>query len=228
MSREQAKQPFDKAVNDPDEAYITPSDSKTSVDVIYDDMDAVRNGALPITGGHVSGPVVVDGGIMIPNGAGTGKVLQSDGTGTGTWTDLTVAGPVGPRGPEGQPGATGPTGPTGPQGPTGPTGPQGVKGDPTGVYVDPAAPSPYIPPTDDHFLWVDSDDVGNYFEGSPSGVWAQYETPDPYVAPTRATWLWVDSDDPVNIMNAAQKAEVKALVASATDFNDLKAKFAAW
>lgn len=47
MSRATAKAPYDKGAGEPDSGYITPADPKTSVDVIYDDMEAAVASMAP-------------------------------------------------------------------------------------------------------------------------------------------------------------------------------------
>jgi hypothetical protein len=44
MSRDTAKVPYDRGPGEPPEAYITPEDAKTSVDIIYDDMGQIGTG----------------------------------------------------------------------------------------------------------------------------------------------------------------------------------------
>ena len=175
MSRQEALDPYNKQPNDPDSGFISPGDPQASVNIIYDDMEALDQDSLSLTdGGLVSGPVSLAGGVTVPGGA-AGSVIVNDGSGGLEWADP----PVGPEGPQGLPGE------------------KGERGDSPGVHIHDSAPNPYWPPDPDDqtWMWVDSDDEGNYFEGSPSGVWAQSNPPDPYQAPTRATWLWVDTDE---------------------------------
>lgn len=196
MSREQAQRPYNKQPGEPDDGYISSGDAQQSVNVIYDDLQRVDDDALSLSdGGLVSGPVSLAGGVTVPGG-NTGSVIVNDGSGGLQWADPPV-GPEGPQGLKGDPGPQGPPGVEGPQGPPGPKGPKGDTGDPSGVHIETDPPNPHLPPDPDDasWLWVDSDDQGNYFEGSPSGVWAQPTPPDPYQAPTRATWLWVDTDE---------------------------------
>lgn len=157
MSRELAKSPYLRAVNDPEKGYIVPADAQQSIDVIYDDMEQVDQDTLRLSsGGIVSGTVDFRGQVYIRSGdPHAGYVLASDANGGTYWTqpqagpkgDQGDQGPVGPQGmtgpqgPPGQQGATGSTGaqgpkgdkgdagPQGPQGVAGPQGPQGAKGD---------------------------------------------------------------------------------------------------
>ena len=124
MSREAAKAPYSNQPGDPDQGYITDGDAQQSVNVIYDDLDAVKNDSLSkSSGGTVTGPVTVSD-LTVPGGA-NGQVLGLSGSGKVGWVDT----PVGPQGPQGLQGPPGPQGVPGPQGPTGPQGPQGAKGD---------------------------------------------------------------------------------------------------
>ncbi len=87
MSREAAKAYYDKQTGDPVEGYITNTDAKSSVDVIYDDMTT-------------PGPTGPEGpqGPIGPQGA------------------IGPAGPDGAAGPQGPEGAVGPQGPAGADG----------------------------------------------------------------------------------------------------------------
>ena len=154
MSRELAKSPYLRAVNDPEKGYIVPADAQQSIDVIYDDMEQVDQDTLRLSsGGIVSGPIDIRGGLYIRSGSpNAGYVLACDASGGVSWVSPLSGpqgpqgeqGPVGPQGlvgpqgspgPKGDPGDTGPQGPkgdtgdTGPQGVPGPQGPQGAKGD---------------------------------------------------------------------------------------------------
>ncbi len=75
-------------------------------------------------------------GFKMPPGAAAGRVLASDASGNGTWTDpASIAGaqgPTGPAGPSGPAGSPGPQGNTGPQGAPGPTGADSTVPGPTG------------------------------------------------------------------------------------------------
>lgn len=205
MSRELAKSPYLRAVNDPEKGYIVPADAQQSIDVIYDDMEQADQDTLRLSsGGIVSGPIDIRGGLYIRSGSpNAGYVLASDANGGTYWTQPQA----GPKGDQGDQGPVGPQGMTGPQGPpgqqgatgfTGTQGPKGDKGEPSGVFIAEEPPSdPLVPPTGAPYMWVDSDDDANYHDGSPSGVWAQPSAPDPYQAPSRATWLWVDTDEEV-------------------------------
>lgn len=133
MSRELAKSPYNRAVNDPDKGYIVPYDAQQSVDVIYDDLEQATNDMMRLSsGGIVSGAADFRGAMHIRSGnPRAGYVLASDASGGVYWTQP-QAGPVGPEGPQGPvgpQGMTGPTGPPGQQGPAGATGAQGPKGD---------------------------------------------------------------------------------------------------
>ena len=133
MSRELAKSPYLRAVNDPEKGYIVPADAQQSIDVIYDDMEQADQDTLRLSsGGIVSGPIDIRGGLYIRSGSpNAGYVLASDANGGTYWTQ-SQAGPKGDQGdqgPVGPQGMTGPQGPPGQQGATGSTGAQGPKGD---------------------------------------------------------------------------------------------------
>ena len=102
---------------------------------------------LQLTGGTVSGPIVLPGDPAAANEAANKAYVDAHVT----------AGPPGPTGPQGATGAQGPqgtpgdTGPGGAQGPAGPTGAQGPQGEPgpTGP-AGPAGPEgPQGPPGED-------------------------------------------------------------------------------
>lgn len=46
---------------------------------------------LPTSGGTVSGPIVLSGGLQIPSGASAGDVLTSDSSGNASWSPITAA-----------------------------------------------------------------------------------------------------------------------------------------
>lgn len=133
MSRELAKSPYLRAVNDPDKGYIVPADAQQSVDVIYNDMEQVDQDTLRLSsGGIVSGTVDFRGQVYIRSGdPHAGYVLASDASGGTYWTQPQAGpkGDQGDQGPVGPQGMTGPQGPPGQQGATGSTGAQGPKGD---------------------------------------------------------------------------------------------------
>lgn len=133
MSRELAKSPYLRAVNDPDKGYIVPADAQQSVDVIYNDMEQVDQDTLRLSsGGIVSGPIDIRGGLYIRSGSpNAGYVLACDASGGVSWVSP-LSGPQGPQGeqgPVGPQGLVGPQGSPGPKGDPGDTGPQGPKGD---------------------------------------------------------------------------------------------------
>jgi hypothetical protein len=168
MSRDTAKVPYDRAPGEPSEAYITPSDAKASIDVIYDDMDAIPRGPAgppgPAGGLGPQGPAGPAGpagpqgpagpagdGIELAGAFDSAASLPASGTRPGeaylvsgslhVWdgTAWRDMGPVlGPEGPAGPEGPPGPPGPTGDPGPVGPEGPAGATG-PAGP-VGPAGP----------------------------------------------------------------------------------------
>lgn len=131
MSRELAKSPYLRAVNDPDKGYIVPADAQQSVDVIYNDMEQVDQDTLRLSsGGIVSGPIDIRGGLYIRSGSpNAGYVLACDASGGVSWVSP-LSGPQGPQGEQG---------PVGPQGLVGPQGSPGPKGDPgdTGMAFTP-------------------------------------------------------------------------------------------
>ncbi len=133
MSRELAKSPYLRAVNDPEKGYIVPADAQQSIDVIYDDMEQVDQDTLRLSsGGIVSGPIDIRGGLYIRSGSpNAGYVLACDASGGVSWVSP-LSGPQGPQGeqgPVGPQGLVGPQGSPGPKGDPGDTGPQGPKGD---------------------------------------------------------------------------------------------------
>jgi Collagen triple helix repeat (20 copies) len=113
MSKELAKQPYQKNPGDPDKKYITPGDAMQSVEEIYKDIVATV------------GPQGPKGDPGTP-GAQGGQGPQ--GT-TGAAGPQGVQGPVGPEGPRGPQGEIGPKGDRGIQGIQGDKGDKGDKGD---------------------------------------------------------------------------------------------------
>lgn len=108
MSRELAKSPYLRAVNDPEKGYIVPADAQQSIDVIYDDMEQADQDTLRLSsGGIVSGPVDIRGGLYIRSGSpNAGYVLASDADGGVHWVPP-QSGPQGIQGVKGDTGATG-------------------------------------------------------------------------------------------------------------------------
>ena len=88
MSRELAKSPYSRAVNDPEKGYIGPYDAQQSIDVIYDDLEQATNDMMRLSGGGiVSGTADFRGAVYIRSGSPhAGFVLASDASGGVYWT----------------------------------------------------------------------------------------------------------------------------------------------
>jgi hypothetical protein len=143
VSRVEARRYYEQKPGEPDQGYIVPEEARSSVDVIYRDMETlskmpvrffVESQAVPapdaIPGGPQDGDLFMwsDGRVMHWEKGAWTQVANLHGSGDGPVGPQGAQGPQGPSGPMGPQGIQGNPGPTGPEGTSGPPGPQGVQG----------------------------------------------------------------------------------------------------